>query len=160
MFLFHRNKKGMGSGEQWGRGKGGSVQGLCLTAHISAFIRCSPCSPVPCLVLSLGCQRCWAVATPINTAGTHHLQFLYTITVYSSPGIFFRKSREGEGKKNWEKDFCFLASLELSTERCHHTTKLANKPQTKQKALFSQEQGAPQNQMPPKYPNDSKSIVD
>lgn len=84
---------------------------------------------------------------------------LYHNSVFFSWDIFQEKQRRGR-EKNWEKDFCFLASLELSTERCHHTTKLANKPQTKQKALFSQEQGAPQNQMPPKYPNDSKSIVD
>lgn len=37
---------------------------------------------------SLDCQYYSAVATPINTAATHHLQFLYLLTVYSSPKIF------------------------------------------------------------------------
>lgn len=42
----------------------------------------------------------------INTAATYHFQFLYLLTVYSSPKIFFRKS-----EKEKVKIFCSAAAL-------------------------------------------------
>ena len=85
-----------------------------------------------CLFVSLDCKHYSAVATPINTAATHHLQFLYLLTVYSSPKIFLRKK-----EKEKIKIFCTAAALGiLNSERNIHNIKLACK-QTR-KTLFSQ----------------------
>ena len=81
---------------------------------------------------SLDCQHYSAVATPINTAATHHLQFLYLLTVYSSPKIFLRTK-----EKEKINIFCTAAALGiLNSERNIHNIKLACK-QTR-KTLFSQ----------------------
>ena len=81
--------------------------------------------------MSLGCQHYSVVATPTSTAATHHSQFLYLLTLHSSPKIFCRKE-----KKNVKKNFYAAAALEiLNSERCIHTIKLASK---QEKALHSQ----------------------
>ena len=73
------------------------------------------------LFVSLDCQHYSAVATPINTAATHHLQFQYLLTVYSSPKIFLRE-------KEKIKIFCTAAALGiLNSDRNIHNIKPACK---------------------------------
>lgn len=81
----------------------------CTHLHGHEF---QPCSPAPLSpVTGFPALFSWDSAT--NTAGTRHLQFLYTGTVCSSSRTFFRKGGEREKKKTVKKIFCSLAVLEI-----------------------------------------------